>query len=131
MPTTASSNHPHVRLTRDAHEKIRLIAHYEQKSQGQIIEEMADQWIDREGIPVVVLVPRQRPPEEIARDIAKKKAETTKKASETRKSKKQGVETPLPPPTRTKVAVEGEKRPAPRTRRHSAAPHSARMRSSR
>jgi hypothetical protein len=80
MPTTASSNNPHVRLTRETHDKLRLISFVERKSQGAVIEEMATARLVELGNPQVVVPPRQKaataaPEPTKSKKLANKKAE--------------------------------------------------------
>lgn len=62
MPTTASSNNPHVRITRECHEDLRKLSALTGISQGDLVDEMVLERLESMGNPhlKLVLPPRQR-----------------------------------------------------------------------
>lgn len=66
MPTTASSNHPHVRITPETHKKIRLLAFIEEKSQGDLVDELVTERLAAIGNPQIHVPSRQKPKEATA-----------------------------------------------------------------
>jgi hypothetical protein len=62
MPTTESSNNPHVRITRECHEDLRKLSAYTGISQGELVDDMTLERLERLGNPhlTMVLPPRQR-----------------------------------------------------------------------
>lgn len=58
MPTTDSSNHPHVRITPDAHQRIRLLSRQTGFSQGDLVDIMTISWLSVLKNPEVI-PPRQ------------------------------------------------------------------------
>lgn len=59
MPTTASSNNPHVRITPDAHQRIRSLSRETGFSQGDLVDIMTTLWLVVLRNPEL-LPPRQR-----------------------------------------------------------------------
>lgn len=66
MPTTTSSNHPHVRINRATHEKLRVLAFLRRQPQGAIVDQLISAELEALGNPhedLGPLPPRQRPRE--------------------------------------------------------------------
>lgn len=55
MPTSTSSNFPHVRLSPEAHEKLRRLSRVLKVSQGNLVDHMADEVLEELGNPRIVI----------------------------------------------------------------------------
>lgn len=78
MPTTESSNYPHVRITPTTHDKLRLVCFIERKTQGELVDELLTLRLARMGNPTIQVPRRQREP--VRRGEPEKTVKPTRKA---------------------------------------------------